>query len=258
MRKTTVLLLNCLLWSLAATGGLLGASETIRTVQQSLLDHGVDPGPVDGLIGNKTRQAIRDFQEKEGLHVSGRLDSETQKALGIDVPTRVTIPAGTRIELILEEPLSTKTNNQGDRFRMSVFRSVEAGGEVALPRRTVVWGHITELERAQRPQKGGRLVLRASAVETLGETIDLDGNVTADEARLKGKGSLKQDWKKIGIAAGVGAVIGGAVGGGKGVAAGLAIGAGGAFLATKGEHVNLPTETPLAVELTEAIEVPFL
>jgi len=39
------------------------ASETIRTVQQALVDKGMDPGPVDGLMGSKTRQAIRDFQE---------------------------------------------------------------------------------------------------------------------------------------------------------------------------------------------------
>ena len=49
-----------------------------------------------------------------------------------------------------------------------------------------MWGTISELERAQRPQKAGRLVLSPYRVETLGESFDLDGSITADEARLKG------------------------------------------------------------------------
>ena len=141
---------------------------------------------------------------------------------------------------------------------MTVSRSVQAGGEVALQRRTVIFGTIKELERAQRPQKGGRLALSAQRLVALGESVSVEGVITADEARLKGKGSLKQDWKKIGLAAGVGAVIGGVTGGGKGVAAGLAIGGGGVFLATKGEQVNLPPETPLIIELDAAVVVPIL
>jgi peptidoglycan hydrolase-like protein with peptidoglycan-binding domain len=53
-----------------------GAAD-VRTAQQSLKDKGYDPGPIDGKMGMRTRTALRDFQKKEGLKATGRLDSET-------------------------------------------------------------------------------------------------------------------------------------------------------------------------------------
>jgi peptidoglycan hydrolase-like protein with peptidoglycan-binding domain len=58
------------------------ASADVRSAQQSLKDKGFDPGPVDGVMGPKTRAAVTDFQKKEGLKVTGRLDAETAARLG--------------------------------------------------------------------------------------------------------------------------------------------------------------------------------
>ena len=43
----------------------------------------MDPGTADGVMGPKTRQALREFQKKEGLKESGRLDAETMDKLGV-------------------------------------------------------------------------------------------------------------------------------------------------------------------------------
>ena len=55
----------------------------IRQVQEALAREGYDPGPIDGLMGDMTRRAIRDFQQAQGLAQGGTLTQETVQALGI-------------------------------------------------------------------------------------------------------------------------------------------------------------------------------
>jgi peptidoglycan hydrolase-like protein with peptidoglycan-binding domain len=58
--------------------------EKVKAAQQALKDKGIDPGPVDGKMGPKTSAALREYQQKEGLKASGRLDSETMGKLGME------------------------------------------------------------------------------------------------------------------------------------------------------------------------------
>ena len=60
-----------------------GSSDDIRKVQQSLNDKGYDVGPVDGVLGSRTRTGIRQYQASEKLAVTGRLDNETAGKLGV-------------------------------------------------------------------------------------------------------------------------------------------------------------------------------
>ena len=68
--------------SRATKGG--GNQEQVRAAQQALKDKGNDPGPIDGVLGAKTQAALRDFQKKEGLKESGRLDAQTLAKLGVE------------------------------------------------------------------------------------------------------------------------------------------------------------------------------
>ena len=63
-----------------------GASEAedkavVRQAQQMLADLGYEPGPVDGVLGSKTRKAVRDYQEKSGLAADGRVTSALLRRL---------------------------------------------------------------------------------------------------------------------------------------------------------------------------------
>src|SRR5688572_22107601 len=60
-----------------------GAGARIEAIQQALKDKGLDPGPVDGLMGAKTIAAVRELQKKEGLQPTGRLDAQTLDRLGL-------------------------------------------------------------------------------------------------------------------------------------------------------------------------------
>lgn len=54
---------------------------TTRQIQ-NLLDYlGYDPGPIDGMSGPNTEDAVRAFQTAEGLKADGDPDQETQAAL---------------------------------------------------------------------------------------------------------------------------------------------------------------------------------
>lgn len=51
-------------------------SEVVRNIQAGLSNLGFEPGPVDGKIGPKTRDAIRQYQEKHSLLVDGKASKE--------------------------------------------------------------------------------------------------------------------------------------------------------------------------------------
>jgi len=55
----------------------------VRDAQRALEDLGYPVGPVDGIVGARTRSALLRYQEAEGLPMTGRLDSETMVRLDI-------------------------------------------------------------------------------------------------------------------------------------------------------------------------------
>ncbi len=55
---------------------------TVSKLQQTLLDRGYDPGPIDGIIGSKTNAALERFQADNNLPIGG-LNLDTLDALGL-------------------------------------------------------------------------------------------------------------------------------------------------------------------------------
>jgi peptidoglycan hydrolase-like protein with peptidoglycan-binding domain len=77
----------------SARGG--GANtDQVKAAQEALKDKGMDPGSADGVMGPKTRQALREFQKKEGLKESGQLDAETMDKLGVQKTSRMDSGSG--------------------------------------------------------------------------------------------------------------------------------------------------------------------
>jgi peptidoglycan hydrolase-like protein with peptidoglycan-binding domain len=60
-----------------------GGSAAVRDAQGALSQHGFDPGPADGMMGARTREALMDFQRQNNLPATGRLDSRTAQALNV-------------------------------------------------------------------------------------------------------------------------------------------------------------------------------
>jgi len=58
------------------------ASDDVKRAQEALREKGYDPGPIDGVLGPRTRAALRSYQQAENLAVTGRLDPQTAAKLG--------------------------------------------------------------------------------------------------------------------------------------------------------------------------------
>jgi hypothetical protein len=61
--------------------GYSDEKKLVMSFQNALNDMGFDAGPVDGILGKKTRIAIELFQHEKKLPVTGRIDMATKKAL---------------------------------------------------------------------------------------------------------------------------------------------------------------------------------
>jgi peptidoglycan hydrolase-like protein with peptidoglycan-binding domain len=77
MKKTLLLFLSVMI------AGSLWADDLTRALQQRLKDQGFYYGEVDGHGGEETSAAIRRFQIRNGLRVTGQLNDETLRTLGM-------------------------------------------------------------------------------------------------------------------------------------------------------------------------------
>jgi peptidoglycan hydrolase-like protein with peptidoglycan-binding domain len=59
----------------------------LKMAQQKLKDDGDYKGDVDGKFGPMTAQAVKSYQQKNGLHQTGRLDHATLTKLGVGATT---------------------------------------------------------------------------------------------------------------------------------------------------------------------------
>ena len=68
-------------WRRAPELQACAVSAAVRAAQQTLGKHGIDVGPIDGILGPRTRAALRSFQQQQQLTETGKLDADTLRAL---------------------------------------------------------------------------------------------------------------------------------------------------------------------------------
>ena len=68
-------------------------SARIREVQKALKIAGFDPGPIDGRLGARTRSAVRDFQNANGLEADGKVGPRTWNKLETYLKSNATTTA---------------------------------------------------------------------------------------------------------------------------------------------------------------------
>lgn len=80
---------------------LVVTSDTILQVQRALQRMGHDPGPIDGIWGPRTREAVTSFQEEQGMESTGSLNIATLEAMGFErVQTARAMPEGQQLAAI--------------------------------------------------------------------------------------------------------------------------------------------------------------
>ncbi len=58
--------------------------ERLRAVRAALKERGYPAGPTDAMMNSNTAEALRAFQRRHGLRVTGRPDQATVMALGLE------------------------------------------------------------------------------------------------------------------------------------------------------------------------------
>ena len=72
---------------LLASAGTLRADQTTSMVQQALKEQGFYYGDVNGEKTADTTAAIRRYQIRNGLQITGEIDAETLRSLGVGLGT---------------------------------------------------------------------------------------------------------------------------------------------------------------------------
>ncbi|MEM1240303.1 MAG: peptidoglycan-binding domain-containing protein [Cyanobacteria bacterium P01_H01_bin.26] len=65
--------------------------DDVAALQRALDRSGINPGPIDGDYGPLTSDAVRQFQQWQGLPITGIADAETLDSLGVDVSNEVVV-----------------------------------------------------------------------------------------------------------------------------------------------------------------------
>ena len=169
-------------------------------------------------------------------------------------PVTVTVPAGTRISVRLTDPLSSETNKVGDTFRGTLDNAVSQEDKVVIPRGADVQGRVLAVKPSTHFTGNSQLTLEMTVLDINGKSYDIATN----QWDKLGAGRGKRTAATVGGGAALGAVIGAIAGGGKGAAIGAGAGAAagtGVQGVTKGQKVELPSETVLDFELAQPVTV---
>lgn len=99
-----------------------------KEIQQALLNTGYDIGKVDGIIGDNTRRAIMDYQQKAGVAVDGRAGQKFHRLITSQVTVSVPASAPTiqpqAVQSVIAQPIKSAPKT----YR----RVVNADGTVSL------------------------------------------------------------------------------------------------------------------------------
>jgi hypothetical protein len=169
-------------------------------------------------------------------------------------PQKVTIPAGTNISIRLIDTIDSETAQVGQTFRATLDSPLSADGEVVVPAGYDVEGHVVDVKSAGKFAGRSELTLQLDRIRVGTRQYNIQTNQYHREGSSRGKNTAA----KVGTGAAIGAIIGGIAGGGKGAAIGAAAGGGvggGVQAATKGQQIQLPSETVLSFELQNPVSV---
>ncbi len=176
---------------------------------------------------------------------------------------RITVPAGTRVGVVLQNGISTRSAKPGDSVYLQTSFPITQSNRIVIPVGSYLRGELLESKRPGRVKGRGEFRLRLdtlilpngytvslnaaprSADSGGKETMDSEGKVTSPGGKGKDAGTIAET---TAAGAGIGAIAGRAkglgIGAGIGAAAGLA-----AVLLTRGPEAELPRGSTLDIVL---------
>jgi type IV secretion system protein VirB10 len=178
-----------------------------------------------------------------------------------------TLPRGTVLQLTIQDSISTKLSQEGDRFTAVVDKAILVDGVVVIPKGTQFVGTVSRVKRPGRFRGKAELYLgfdfvrmldgrEEPVVAAISRLEKRDPQALGQEGAVTSPSSTKKDASIIAggmiTGAGIGALAGGGKGATIGSAAGGLIGLVGVFL-TRGEDIYIPASTGLEVVLEKPL-----
>jgi type IV secretion system protein VirB10 len=184
---------------------------------------------------------------------------------------KITLPAGTRLALVLQTGINTRTAKPGDSVYFQTVYPVAQGNRMVIPVGSFARGEVTSVKRPGRVKGRAELCMRITSITfpngyvvslvAIPGSLDNNGKEgVSTEGKIKGQSGAVKDAEVIGLTTVGGFVVGtqaGLVAGiannsARAVGVGSAAGAGGGLLAgllimvlTRGPEVELHRGTTL-------------
>lgn len=180
--------------------------------------------------------------------------AEASPANLVAAPAPIEIPMGTKIELLLEEPVSSQSSQVGQSVTARLAAPIRVDGEIAVPSGTRVVGRVSEAKALAKIGGKARLAIEFESLEVEPEPV----GIAAFWAR-EGKSETGRDSATIAAGAAIGTVLGNqAKKNDRGKVIGAIVGAGvgtAVAAATPGEAIELPAGARLELTLRQAVIV---
>ncbi len=199
---------------------------------------------------------------------------QAQAATPVNAPeadAKITLPAGTRLPLVLETGLNSRTAKAGDSVYFRTVYPIAQGNRMVIPMGSFARGEVTSVKRPGRLKGRGEISLRITSITfpngytlslvAIPGSLDNNGKESVNsEGTIKGQSGVVKDAELIGMTTVGGFILGTQVGAVTGIASnsarvfgmGSAAGAGGGLLAgllivalTRGPEVQLHRGTTL-------------
>jgi hypothetical protein len=191
-----------------------------------------------------------------------------QPAVAAAKPATLTVPAGTKLPLVLHNSITTRNAKPGDPVYLETLFPIVINNKILVPAGSYVQGEIMSTKRPGKVKGVGEMQLRLNTMilpngytvsfnaipnnaGTGGnESVDSEGNIKGDTDKSTDAGTIL---KGTAIGAGIGGIASRSAGGaGIGAAAGAAVGLM-AVLLTRGPELELPRGTTLDVVIDRAV-----
>jgi len=214
-------------------------------------------------IGVTAFEPARAAQQPEGPQMDAPAPITPTPAPAQAPGKKLAVPPGTRLAVVLENGISTRSAKAGDSLYFHTAFPVTHNNHVVIPVGSYLRGSLLESKRPGRIKGHGEFRMRLeSLIFPNGYTVDLlaaprsadtGGKETTDsEGKVTGEGGKGKDVGTVATTTATGAGIGAIAGSGKG--AGIGAGVGGlvglgAVLLTRGPEAQLPRGTTLDIVL---------
>ena len=163
-----------------------------------------------------------------------------------------TLPAGTRLLIRINDSLDSRRDRPGTLFTGRLETNLQVGNRVVAPRGTPVHGRLTDSRSAGRVAGRSELSLELTDIIIGGTAFP----IRTGDYSVQGSSNLGQTAGRTLRGAGLGTVIGAIAGSpGKGAAIGATAG-GAASVLSRGQDINIPSETLLEFRLQQPASLP--